>query len=62
MDLKEIGVDTRNWVNSVQDRVYWRALVHETLNVRIPYAMELVIMDIIWDKLDFSVVPRRNNT
>ena len=27
MDLKEIGVNTRNWVDSALDRNYWRALV-----------------------------------
>ena len=27
MDLKEIGTNTRNWVDSAQDRDYWRALV-----------------------------------
>ena len=27
IDLKEIGIDTRNWVDSAQDRDYWRALV-----------------------------------
>ena len=27
MDLKEIGIDTRNWVDSSQDRDYWRALM-----------------------------------
>jgi len=26
MDLKEIGINTRNWVDSAQDRDYWRAL------------------------------------
>ena len=26
MDLKEIGVNTRNWVDSAQGRYYWRAL------------------------------------
>ena len=26
MDLKEIGFNTRNWVESAQDRDYWRAL------------------------------------
>ena len=25
MDLKEIGINTRNWVDSAQDRDYWRA-------------------------------------
>ena len=36
MDLKEIGVNMRNWVESVQGRDYWRALVKETLNLRVP--------------------------
>jgi hypothetical protein len=36
MDLKEIGINTRNWVGSVQDRHYWRALVNATLNHRVP--------------------------
>ena len=26
IDPKEIGINTRNWVNSAQDRGYWRAL------------------------------------
>ena len=26
MDLKEIGINTRNWVDSAQDREYWRAI------------------------------------
>ena len=33
MDLKEIGINTRNWVDSVQDRNCWRALVNEALNL-----------------------------
>ena len=28
MDIKEIGISTRNWVDSVQDKDYWRVLVH----------------------------------
>ena len=27
MDLKEIGINTRNWVDSAQDRDYWTVLV-----------------------------------
>ena len=27
-DLKEIGINTRNWVDSVLDRDYWRAIVN----------------------------------
>ena len=42
MDLKEIGINAKNWVDSVQDRDYWRALVNTALNLRDPYAMELV--------------------
>ena len=36
MDLKEIGVNTRNWVVSAQDRDYWRALVTAALNLLVP--------------------------
>ena len=28
MGLKEIGIDTRNWVHSAQGRDYWRDLVN----------------------------------
>ena len=30
MDLEEIGVNAGNWVDSAQDRDYWRALVNAT--------------------------------
>ena len=36
MDVKEIGINTRNWVDLAQDRDYWRALVNVTLNLRVP--------------------------
>ena len=36
MDLKEIGINTKKWVDSVQDRDYWRALVNAALNLRVP--------------------------
>ena len=32
MDLKEIGINTRHFVDSAQDRDYWRVLV----NLRVP--------------------------
>ena len=40
MDLKEIGINMRNWVDSAPDRAYWRALVNAASNLRVPYAME----------------------
>ena len=36
MDLNEIGIHKRNWVNSAQDRDYWIALVNAALNLRVP--------------------------
>ena len=36
MNLEEIGISTGNWVDSAQDRNYWRALVNATLNLRVP--------------------------
>ena len=36
MDLKEIGINTKNLVDSAQDRDNWRALVNAALNLRVP--------------------------
>ena len=36
MDLKEIGINTRNLVDSSQDRDYWSVLVNAALNLRVP--------------------------
>ena len=35
MILKEIGINTRNWVDSAQDRDYWRAFLNATMNLRV---------------------------
>ena len=35
-DIKEIGINTRNWVDSAQDRDYWRVLVNAALKLRVP--------------------------
>ena len=34
MDLEEVGINTGNWVDLVQD--YWRAGVNAALNLRFP--------------------------
>jgi len=36
MDLNEISINTRNWVDLAQDRDYWRALANSALNLRFP--------------------------
>ena len=36
MELKEIGINSRNWVDRAQDRDYWRVLVYAALNLRVP--------------------------
>ena len=35
IDLEEIGINEGNWVDSAQDRNYWRDLVNAELNLRI---------------------------
>ena len=35
-DLEEIGINAGNWVDSTQDRNYWRALVKAALNLQVP--------------------------
>jgi hypothetical protein len=36
MDLEEIGINARNWVDSAKERNYWRALVNAALNLWAP--------------------------
>ena len=36
MYLKEIGINAGNWVDSAQNRNYWRALVIAALNLWVP--------------------------
>ena len=35
MDLEEMGINAGNWVDSAQDRNYWRALLNAALNLRV---------------------------
>ena len=39
MDLKDIGINMMNWVNSAQDMNLWKVLVNTALNFRVSYAM-----------------------
>ena len=43
MDFREIGINTRNWVDLAQDRNYWRALVNAALKLCVSQAEELDI-------------------
>jgi hypothetical protein len=36
MDLREIGLGDRNWINLAQDRNHWQALVNTVMNLRVP--------------------------
>ena len=36
MDDNEIGINTRIWVDSAQDRVYWRVVVNAALSLQVP--------------------------
>jgi hypothetical protein len=36
MDLREIGWDGVDWMDMVQDRDQWKALVNTVLNLRVP--------------------------
>ena len=36
MDLEEIDINMRNWVDSAQDRDYWRVLGNAALDLRVP--------------------------
>ena len=36
MNLEEVGISAGNWVDSAQDRNYWRALVNAALKLWVP--------------------------
>ena len=36
IDLEEISINAGNWVDSAQDKDYWRGFVNAVLNLRIP--------------------------
>ena len=39
MDLKEIGINARNWIDSDQDRDYWGSLGDVALYLRVSQVM-----------------------
>jgi len=39
VDIEEIGINKRNYVDSDQDKNYWVALVNTALNLWVPYDM-----------------------
>ena len=36
MNLKEMGINTKDWVDSAQDRDYWKAFVNAKFILRVP--------------------------
>jgi hypothetical protein len=36
MNLKEIGINTKKWVDSAQDNNYWRDLANAASNLQVP--------------------------
>ena len=47
MNLKETGINTRNWANSAKGRGYWKVIVNTALNLRVAKVIKLYIIYII---------------
>jgi hypothetical protein len=40
LDLREIGINGKNWIQLAQDRVQWRASVSTVMNLWVPYGKQ----------------------
>ena len=43
MDPKELGINTKNWVDLAEDRDYWRVLVNVALDLRVSLSMDILL-------------------
>ena len=60
MNLKEMGISSRKWVVSAQDRDYWRALVNAAMKLLVPYPIEIFVFHSCpVDFLSCSVITKR---
>ena len=48
MDLEEISINAGNWVDSAQDRDYWRALVNAAMNLPISHGVSFYIYCVVF--------------
>ena len=55
IDLTEIGINTRSWVESAQDRDWWSALISAALKLQVPEAMDIVLCWLI--SVNFLFIP-----
>ena len=46
VDIEEIAVRMKNWIDSAKDMGYWGVFVHAAINIRIPQVIELVNISI----------------
>ena len=49
-NLNKQPVNAKNFIDSAEDREYWRALVSTVLNFRVSWTMELFIIEIHWER------------
>ena len=50
-----MGVNVRNWLESAQDRGYWRNLANALLNLRVLQATKLVTCKLNEHRIDLNV-------